>query len=189
MSDSDMRHHYPDPVLLPSDFRPVRPVFAAPWGARAWGLLGIAVALAGCAAGEPATVPTRDTELRAAWGAYAAFCGLCTNASTCCLREDDFTPARYSAASGPYLRALREHYECRRGDVLIDATVYTDPMLRYPEERVYARLESRTKLSCERSACAGSAEIMASELDRALASPVPHSPGALVACPLARRAL
>jgi hypothetical protein len=188
MSDSDMRHHYLDPALLPSDFRQVRRVSGPRWGA-VFGWFGLILALGGCAAGEPATVPTRDTELRAAFGAYAAFCSLCTNASTCCLREEDFTPARYSAASGPYLRALREHYECRRGDLLIDATVYADPMLRYPEERVYARPTSRTALSCERSACGGSAEVMASELDRALASPMAHSPGAIVACPRGRREL
>jgi hypothetical protein len=77
---------------------------------------------------------------------------------------------------------LREHYECRRGDLLIDASVYSDPMLRYPEDRVYAQLQQRAKLSCERSACGGSAEVMAAELGRALAVPVAHSPGALVAC-------
>lgn len=136
----------------------------------------------GCAAPEPAA-PTREGELPAAWESYAAFCGACPNATTCCLREADFSPARYSNVSGPYLRALREHYECRRGDLLIDASVYTDPMLRYPEERVYAQLEQRARLSCERSACGGSAEIMAAELDRALTSPIPHSAGAIVACP------
>jgi hypothetical protein len=38
-------------------------------------------------------------------------------------------------------------------------------------------------MSCERSACGNSAEIMAAELDRALASPIPHSRDALLACP------
>lgn len=137
---------------------------------------------AGCGAWEPAeATPTRESELRAAWQSYSAFCGICPGASTCCLREEDFSPGRYSALSGPYLRALREHYDCRRGDLLIDAVVYSDPTLRYPEDRVSARLQSQ-KVSCERSACGGSAEAMASELARAHASPVAHASGALVAC-------
>lgn len=148
-----------------------------------WVVLAL-VAFVGCTAQEPAeTAPTRDGELRGAWEAYAAFCGICPDASTCCLREQDFTPARYSNVSGPYLRALRQHYECRRGDMLIDASAYPDPSLRYPEDRAYARLDARTKLSCEQSACGGSAEVMVAELDRALATPIPHSAGALVACP------
>jgi hypothetical protein len=64
---------------------------------------------------------------------------------------------------------------------LIDAVVYSDPTLGYPEDRVSARLQSQ-KVSCERSACGGSAEVMASELARAHSIPVPHAPGALVAC-------
>lgn len=140
---------------------------------------------AGCAAQEPVVEasPTREGELLQAWEAYAAFCAACPNATTCCLREADFCRARYSDASGRYLRALREHYECRRGDLLIEASVYSDPMLRYPEDRVYAQLQQRAKLSCERSACGGSAEVMVAELDRALATPAAHSPGALVTCP------
>ncbi|RYZ06927.1 MAG: hypothetical protein EOO73_14145 [Myxococcales bacterium] len=138
-----------------------------------------------CAAPPPSGGPTREGELHAAWEAYAAFCGACPNATTCCLREADFSPARYSKASGPYLRALREHYECRRGDLLIDASVYADPMLRYPDDRAYAPLQQRAKLSCERSACQGSADRMKAELDRALAEPSPHSPDAILACPVA----
>lgn len=177
MSDSDMRHHYREPAPPPSDFRlgcgAVRAFFAAI----------VLVLGAGCAAPEPPSPPTREGELRAAWESYAAFCGACPDASACCLREADFSGARYSAASGRYLRALREHYECRRGDLLIDASVYSDPLVRYPEDRTYARLEQRAKLSCERSACEGSAEIMAAELDHALASATKHSRGAIVACP------
>ncbi len=108
---------------------------------------------------------------------------MCSSAATCCLREADFTPARYSEASGRYLRALREYYECRRADTLIDVTVYGEPASRYPEERAYSTLDSRMRLSCERAACAASADVMVAELDRALAAPSPHQPGALVACP------
>lgn len=78
---------------------------------------------------------------------------------------------------------MREHYECRRADMLIDVSAYPDSSLRYPEDRVYTRLDGRTKLSCERAACGGSAEVMVAELDRALSEPLAHSPGALVACP------
>jgi hypothetical protein len=175
-----MRHHYREPASPPPDFRLVCGRVRAFCAAIAL-ILG-----AGCAAREaPEASPSRDGELPAAWQSYAAFCALCPKATGCCLKEEDFSPARYSASSGRYLRALREHYECRRGDLLIDATLYSDPLLRYPEERVNGQLQAQTKLSCEQSACGASAELMAAELDGALARPVAHAPGAPVACSVA----
>lgn len=149
---------------------------------RFWAVVAVAACVS-CSAGVPAgEPPTRDSELRAAWQAYSAYCDMCPSAATCCLREADFSPVRYSHVSGRYLRALREHYECRRGDTLIDASVYSDAATRFPEERLHAPLDAHLRWSCERAACAASADIMSAELDRALSAPVAHQPGALVAC-------
>lgn len=156
-------------------------------GVRALWPLALSVAFIGCAADSPsAHAPTRDGELAPARDAYAAFCGMCPTTETCCLGARDFTPAHYSANAGRYLRALREHYECRRGDTLIDVALSEQPQLGDPRVRAYDEpaypVRSRTRWSCEQSACAATAEIMAAELDRALATPVPHPAGALVAC-------
>lgn len=142
-------------------------------------------ALAGCAAaGVPSSAPTKDGELTSAREAYAAYCDFCHDSAECCLGPSDFAPGRYSAAAGPYLRALREHYECMRGDVLIDATLYSPPALDLPEEGPRAPVPRSVawQQSCEKYACARSAEAMARELDRALAQRVPHPPGAALVC-------
>lgn len=148
--------------------------------------LALSLAFIGCATDSPPSAPTREGELAGARDAYAAFCGMCPSTETCCLGAADFTPARYSERAGPYLRALREHYECRRGDALIDVSLSEqpqlgDPRLRGSDESGYP-VRWQTRFSCERQACEASAEIMTAELDRALAQPTPHPTGALVAC-------
>lgn len=149
--------------------------------------LALSVAFVGCGADTtPASAPTRDGELAPARDAYAAFCGMCPTTETCCLGARDFTPAHYSVNAGRYLRALREHYECRRGDTLIDAALTEQPQLGDPrvrglDEPIYPSRAQRG-WSCQQAACEASAEIMAAELDRALAVPAPHAAGALVAC-------
>ena len=69
---------------------------------------------------RPPAALTRDAELPAALDAYRAYCGLCPRSGSCCLGEADFARARWSETAGRYLHALREHYECMRGDTLID---------------------------------------------------------------------
>jgi hypothetical protein len=134
----------------------------------------------GCAA-EPAA-PSLDAELRAAWDAYAAYCGLCPASATCCLHEADFSRPRFAATATAYLRALQEHFECRRGDTLIDASL-GEPGYDPQDARERLRLPRRSlKLSCEMNACMSSAETMAKELDRALATPTPHEPGTPLIC-------
>lgn len=153
---------------------------------RALWPLALTVAFVGCAADTtPANAPTRDGELASARDAYSAFCSMCPTTETCCLGAGDFTPAHYSVNAGRYLRALREHYECRRGDTLIDVALSEqpplgDPRLRGLDEPVYP-VRSR-RWSCQQAACEASATIMVAELDRALAVPTPHPAGALVAC-------
>lgn len=136
----------------------------------------------GCAA-EPAA-PSLDTELRAAWDAYAAYCGLCPAAPACCLREADFSRQRFGPAATPYLRALQDRYQCMRGDTLIDASLYSAPPLDPLNSRDRAHLPPRNRVtwSCEMHACMAAAETMAAELDHALATPTPHPPGASLIC-------
>lgn len=57
----------------------------------------------------------------------------------------------------------------------------------YPESSPLEDTRSRVNVAryrglCEIHSCMASAEVMAKELDRALAAPVSHEPGALVAC-------
>ena len=81
---------------------------------------------------------------------------------------------------------MREHYECMRGDALIEAETQTDLEVSTPLPIVSGDSRPLTnanlRRSCEVHACAASADVMAQELDRALATPRAHEPGALVVC-------
>jgi hypothetical protein len=91
---------------------------------------------------------------------------------------------------------MREYYECMFGDALLDATLYETPpvddqddqsrLLPVPNSSGEQRAVRSYKRSCEfreiQHSCAVAEEVMAKELDRALASPVGHEAGALVAC-------
>ena len=134
---------------------------------------------------RPPAALRRDDELPAAREAYAAYCGLCPRSGACCLREPDFARAHWSEAAGRYLRALREHYECMRGDTLVDQALYEHPPTIPDVDRSYLPVESSARFSCERYACMASGEVMAAELDRALDVATPHAAGALLACPAA----
>jgi hypothetical protein len=134
---------------------------------------------------RPPAALTRDHELPAAQEAYRAYCGLCPRSASCCLGEADFARARWSEVAGRYLRALREHYECMRGDTLVDQALYEDPPKLPDAGRSYVPVENTARLSCERYACMASGEVMTAELDRALDVATPHAEGALLACPAA----
>jgi hypothetical protein len=141
----------------------------------------IALALLGCSPSEPPEQPRSNGELKSAYAAYTAFCQLCPRDDSCCLKPADFSSDHWSPQAGPYLRALREHYECRQSGALIESTLYPAPPLL---ERSNAVPEpSPTRWSCETQQCPGTAEAMARELDRALAVPVKHAPGASFICP------
>jgi hypothetical protein len=103
---------------------------------------------------------------------------LCRKNSACCLTQADFAPARWTAAAGPYLRALREHYECMRGDTLIDVSLYEDDMLPPGRPSSVQPIERTLLFSCEHHACMESESRMAAQLDRALAQPASHELGA-----------
>jgi len=110
---------------------------------------------------------------------------MCPRSTACCLSEADFAEPRWSEAAGPYLRALREHYECRRGDTLIDYASREDE--RNPPRPLDDRIPLAPpapglRWSCEQYACMTSAGVMASQLDRALVTPILHAQGAIVAC-------
>jgi hypothetical protein len=99
------------------------------------------------------------------------------------LKAADFAEPRWSAAAGPYLHALREHYECMRGDTLIDASLYEHPARVPGSDHSYeAPVENTLRWSCEQHACMASSDVMASQLDRALDTPVSHPAGAPIAC-------
>jgi len=75
---------------------------------------------------------------------------------------------------------MREHYECRRGDALIESTLYaTSPSPDAPGDLVRP---GPTREVCAKHQCPGTAETMARELDRALAVSVEHERGASVVC-------
>lgn len=158
---------------------------------RAIVLLLTCLAVSGCSNSPSAASPTREGELLPAWDAYRAYCGLCPGSAGCCLHQTDFVPARYTAQAGPYLRALREHFECRRGDTLIDATLYSStsydldarpPYGVDPAQRVGSTSPRPLYASCEQYACDASREVMVQELDRALAVKTPHATGAALLC-------
>jgi hypothetical protein len=75
---------------------------------------------------------------------------------------------------------MRDHFDCMRGDVLIDQTVYSEAPL--VPELGPAPAAVGNRLSCESYACMSSATIMAAELDRALAAPTRHKKGAMLGC-------
>jgi hypothetical protein len=91
---------------------------------------------------------------------------------------------------------MREYYECMFGDALLDATLYETPaandqddqsrLLPVPNSSGEQRALRSYKRSCElrevQHSCAVAEEVMAKELDRALATPARHDAGALVAC-------
>jgi hypothetical protein len=144
-------------------------------------LFALAVLSLGCAAGSPPpgeSAPSRS-ELKAAWDAYAAYCSLCRNGSPCCLKETDFAPERWSKQSGPYLRALRDFYQCEYSESIGDeSSGMNAPPPAAPD---YFPTLSNFSRNCGPHACRDQAT-MVSELDRALATPRPHPAGALVAC-------
>lgn len=118
--------------------------------------------------------------MRAAWQAYSAYCSLCRNGSPCCLTEADFAPERWSKQAGPYLRALRDYYECEFAEAAANESLGSNapaptPNDEFPTMSNFAR-------NCLPHACQGHAEKMTSELDRALATAHAHPPAALVAC-------
>ena len=156
------------------------------------GLLILAVLLVGCSADsrQSPSAPSRDSDLPAARDAYLAYCSMCPRADACCLKGSDFEPGTWSKASGRYLRAMRDHFDCMRGDVLIDKTLYAEPPLvpdlPPPPVPPAPPLLPHTgnRASCELYACMSSAATMAAELDLALATPTRHRMGAALACPV-----
>jgi hypothetical protein len=160
------------------------PVFGGRLGAMRRALLLSCFMLAACGDSRPApTHPTRESELDQAREAYAAYCALCPEEASCCLRRADFEAARWSAQAGPYLRALREQYECRRGDTLVDVSLDgQDRPLLYEDSRFPPPPRGDLRFSCQKFACQSSADVMARELDRALATPTPHPADALLVC-------
>ena len=77
---------------------------------------------------------------------------------------------------------MRDHFDCMRGDVLIDRSLYAEPPSLPDQAPVTPPPLVGNKLSCERYACMGTAATMAAELDHALATPRRHGKGALLAC-------
>jgi hypothetical protein len=75
---------------------------------------------------------------------------------------------------------MREHFDCMRGDALIDQALYSED--RSVPELGPAPPGLGNRLSCESYACMSSATIMGAELDRALAAPTRHKKGAALAC-------
>lgn len=151
---------------------------------RAWLLVGL-VSLSGCGSQtpRPSGEPPRVGDAAASQAAYEAYCGMCQNAETCCLRAQDFAPERWSSKSGTYLRALRDYYECQRGAVLDHAFYQPAPLV--PSDGFGSLTHAgNTRASCYHHACGDYAEIMVAELDKALATPRPHPSGALVSCSL-----
>jgi hypothetical protein len=69
-----------------------------------------------------------------------------------------------------------------RGDTLIDSTLYEHPAVDPNANRSYTPVQTTLRWSCEQHACQASADVMASQLDRALDTPTPHAKGAALAC-------
>jgi hypothetical protein len=142
------------------------------------------LALMGCGArsAPPAPEPYRASDAAAAFSAYQAYCGLCPKAETCCLGETDFAAPHWSSASGTYLRAMRGYYECQRTQTLTES-MHVEPPVESAGSGSFRPFSNagHHQLSCYPHACS-EAEVMASELDRARADPVPHDEGALVIC-------
>jgi hypothetical protein len=133
-----------------------------------------------CGAGTPAAEQQADTDdLRAAQGAYNAYCNLCSNGEPCCLSGEDFAPERWSKQSTPYLRALRGYYECEYTESSLAETQGSNAPataeVGFPTISNFSR-------NCEPHACQSYQATMQSQLDRALAAPRPHTAGAMVVC-------
>jgi hypothetical protein len=142
-------------------------------------------ALIGCGAraNPPAAEPFRASDAAVANAAYQAYCGLCPKAETCCLDESAFAPDNWSSASGAYLRAMRGYYECQRAQTLLES-MHVEPPLEPSGSGSFNSFSNagHYQLSCYPHACGEFSETMASELDRARATPELHEPGALVIC-------
>jgi hypothetical protein len=145
-------------------------------------LMVISSLLAACAAGPapPSEPAPAQSELRAAWQAYSAYCGLCRNGSPCCLTEADFAPERWSKQSGPYLRALRDYYDCEYAESAKDESLGMNAPPDSPNGN-WGTMSNFAR-NCAPHACQNHQATLVSELDRALATPRAHPPGALVAC-------
>jgi hypothetical protein len=135
-----------------------------------------------CTAGSPPSgLGSAPSDVKAAWQAYSTYCSLCKNGSPCCLKESDFAPERWSKQSGPYLKAMRDFYDCELADSVRaeysgeNPAPVTSGEMYFPTISNYAR-------NCGPHACQRYSDIMVRELDRSLAAPSPHSTGALVAC-------
>lgn len=139
--------------------------------------------LVGCGAQSPrpSGEPLRAGDAEASYAAYQAYCGTCSKAETCCLGPADFAAERWSSRSGTYLRAMRDYYECQRSEVLYQARYDSRPQA--PLDNFGPLTEAgNTLASCYPRACGEYEEIMVAELDKALAKPSAHAPGALVSC-------
>ena len=145
-------------------------------------LLGLTSLVTACTAGsaqsESAAPPV---DVKAAWEAYSAYCRLCKNGSPCCLRERDFAPERWSKQSGAYLRAMHDFYECEFAESARAEYSGENPAPLTGGESDFPTVSNYAR-NCGPHACQRYGDIMVRELDRALASPQPHPPGALVAC-------
>lgn len=129
----------------------------------------------------PSAEPPRAGDAAASYAAYEAYCGVCTEAETCCLREADFAPERWSNESGTYLRAMRDYYECQRMAVLDHARYQPAPLA--PSDGFGPLTHAGNIVaSCYPHGCGDYAAIMAAELDKAQATPRSRAAGALVSC-------
>jgi hypothetical protein len=89
-----------------------------------------------------------------------------------------------SKASGRYLRALRDHFDGMRGDVLRDRTLCAEsPLVPDMASLPVPPPLLGNKLGCEQYTCMSPGANLAAELDLALATPTRHRKGAALACP------
>jgi hypothetical protein len=134
----------------------------------------------GCAAGAPAADQRASADdLSAARAAYSAYCNLCRGGAPCCLSDKDFAPERWSKQSTVYLRAFRGYYECEYSEASLAESQGMNapvaPEVDFPTASNFSR-------NCQPHACQSYQATMQSELDRALATPRPHPPDAMVVC-------
>lgn len=146
----------------------------------AWFLLLVSLTACGGQSRLAAGPPSRS-DLQSAWQAYQRYCESCSGAATCCLTQADFQPTNWSDVAAPYLRAMRDHYDCMFGDALVESG-YQAPALVGQGEFQTLPTVGNFRRTCELTACAGSAQVMAAELDRALVTVPAHPEGALVVC-------
>jgi hypothetical protein len=140
-----------------------------------------------CAAGSPPTESaSAPGDVKAAWQAYSAYCSACKNGSPCCLQERDFAPERWSKQSGPYLKAMRDFYDCELAESASAEYSGENPAPQTGGDMYFPTLSNYAR-NCEPHACQRYGDIMVRELDRALAATTPHPKGAQVACGVAER--